>query len=94
MAEHGNEYTYDLAGNVPVDAYPFMEDVTWRNTTLAIDVRYMLWNNLSVFAGFSKSDIQGFDVDGKTGQEYLNRYSPAVFHGKNNTLNMGFQMGF
>jgi hypothetical protein len=54
----------------------------------------MLWNNLSVFAGFSKSDIQGYDVDGKTGQEYLNQYSPALFHGKNNTLNLGFQMGF
>jgi hypothetical protein len=94
MAEHGNEYSYDLAGSVPVDEYPFMEDVTWRNNTLAIDVRYMLWNNLSVFAGFSKSDIQGFDVDGKTGKEYLNQFTPAIFHGKNNTLNIGFQMGF
>ncbi len=94
IAEHGNEYTYDLYGFVPVDENPFMKEVTWRNNTLAFDVRYMLWNNLSVFAGLTKSEIQGFHVDGKTGQEYLNQYSPALFHGKNNTLNLGFQMGF
>lgn len=94
LAEHGNEYSYDLDGSVAVDENPFMKEVTWRNNTLAFDVRYMLWNNFSVFAGLTMSDIQGFDVDGKTGQEYLNQYSPALFHGKNNTLNLGFQMGF
>lgn len=94
LAEHGNEFTYDLNGTVPVDENPFMEEVTWRNTTLALDVRYLLWNNLSVFAGFSQSDIRGYDVDGKTSQQYLDQYTPDLYHGKNGTINLGFQMGF
>ncbi|MDY0343487.1 MAG: hypothetical protein RBR28_07935 [Lentimicrobium sp.] len=94
LAEHGNNYTYDLDGAVPVDEHPFMETITWRNRTTAIDVRYMLWNNISVFATFTISNIAGFDVDGISAQRYLNQYTPDLYQGKNNTLNIGFQMGF
>ncbi len=94
LAGHGNEYKYDLNGSVPVDEHPFMETVIWRNQTLALDIRYMLWNNLSVFAGYTYSDIRGYDADGQSRQYYLDQYTPALFQGKNNTLNFGFQMGF
>lgn len=94
LAEHGNNYAYDLGAAVPVDEHPFMESVTWRNRTTALDVRYMLWSNISVFAGYTISNIEGFDVDGKSAQQYLNSYTPDLYRGKNSTLNIGFQMGF
>ena len=94
MAEHGNDYRYDLGGSVPVDEYPFMESVTWRNTSIGFDLRYMLWNNISAFAGLTLSDIRGYDTDGLPARHYLNRYTPALFHGKQTTLEIGMQMGF
>lgn len=94
FAEHGNNYAYDLSASVPVDEHPFMESVSWRETSACINLRYMLWNNISVFAAYTYSNIQGFGADGFSAQYYLNRYTPDLYQGKNNTLNIGFQMGY
>lgn len=93
-AEHGNDYTYDLGGTVGVDEHPFMETVTWSNTSLAFDMRYQLWNGISVFAGLTASDIRGYDADGLPARYYLNIYTPSLFQGKQLTVEAGFQMGF
>ncbi len=93
LAEKGNVTPY-LYGEGPVDRDPFMKDVVWRNNTLSFSSRYIFYNNISLFAEFHQKNIRGYDVDGLTAQEYLDMFTPEIFHGWNNTFTFGFQMGF
>ena len=78
----------------PVDRDPFMEEVVWSNETISLKGRYLLYNNFSLFAEYRFSDIRGYDVDDIPAQEYLDMFTPALFHGKNNTVTFGMQLGF
>ncbi len=92
-AENGNEYPY-LYGTGSVDDKPFMKDITWSNETTAINAKYLLYNNFSIFAEVYYMNIHGYNVDGITAQQYLDMFSPTLFHGKTTTFSFGFQMGF
>jgi hypothetical protein len=78
----------------PVDSDPFMDEVVWSNNTFAFKARYLFFNNFSAFIELYSSDIRGYDVDGRSSQDYLNMFTPDLFHGKNNTMVFGFQLGF
>ena len=93
-AEKGNVVPYVYNPPTPVDSDPFMDEVVWSNNTLAFKARYLFFNNISAFAELHHSDISGFDVDGQLAQEYLDMFTPDFFHGKNNTMIFGFQLGF
>ncbi len=92
-AENGNEYYY-LYGTGRVDDKPVLKDITWSNETIAFKAGYLLYNNFSIFAEYHNMNIQGFDVDGISAQEYLDMFSPELFHGKTQTITFGMQMGF
>ncbi len=92
-AEKGNLRPY-IYGVGPMDRDPFMDDVVWRNKTVSIGGSYLFYNNISLFAEFHQKDIRGYDVDGVTAQEYLDMFTPEIFHGWNNTFTFGLQMGF
>jgi hypothetical protein len=79
---------------VPVDQNPVLQDITWENTTIAFRAQWLPWPNLRVFAEYQHSNIAGYDVDEKTGEDYLNMFTPNYLHGKTNTLVMGFGYGF
>jgi hypothetical protein len=89
---HYNDYVYDSSPDV--DKKPVMQDLTWRSSELALRGRYEFLNNAYVFAGLILGNTEGFDVDGQTAQYYLDRYSPALFQGKNTTIQAGFNFGF
>lgn len=93
-AEKGNVVPYDLNAPTPVDRDPFMDEVVWSNNTLALRARYLFFDNFSAFAEYHNSDIRGYDVDGRSAQQYLDMFTPDLFHGKNNTFTFGMQIGF
>jgi hypothetical protein len=93
-AEKGNVVPYVYNSPMPVDSDPFMDEVVWSNNTFAFKSRYLFFNNFSAFIELYSSDIRGYDVDGRPSQDYLNMFTPDLFHGKNNTMVFGVQLGF
>ncbi len=93
-AVHGNEYTYAKNDDRKLDEYPFMEDKSWDNEALALELSYQFSANASLFGAFSHRSIQGYPVDGQTGQEYLDMFTPGLFHGNTRNWQVGFHVGF
>ena len=93
-AEKGNVVPYVYNPTTPVDSDPFMDEVVWSNNTLAFKAGYLFFNNFSAFAELYHSNIRGFDVDVRSAHEYLDMFTPNLFHGKKNTMVFGFQLGF
>jgi hypothetical protein len=71
-----------------------MAEKVWSNRTTAVKARYLFFSNISLFAEFINSDIRGYNIDGRTEQQYLNMFTPPPYHGKNFTLVAGMQIGF
>lgn len=91
-ARHGNEYAYTTGSGV--DLLPFMESVTWKNTSISFTARWEFIHDSWLFLSATQSNIQGYDVDGKTAQEYLDLYTPKSFQGKNTIICAGLNFGF
>ena len=89
---HYNDYIYDYSPDV--DKKPVMQDLTWRSSEISLRGRYEFLNNAYVFAGLIFGNAEGFDIDNEPAQYYLDRYSPALFQGKNTTVQAGFNIGF
>lgn len=92
-AEKGNLRTYEY-GDISVDSHPYMQDIIWSNETLSFSSRYMFHNNFSVFAELHLMYIQSDDVEDYSAEEYLNMFTPSIYHGQSTTFSLGFQMGF
>jgi hypothetical protein len=92
LAKHGNHYIYGQF--TPPDEAPVMKDITWQNNTTGLKAAYEFVNNAYIFAGVYFSNIEGFDVDGLTAQDYLDMFTPEIFHGNTTTVNVGFNVGF
>lgn len=92
IAKHGNEYAYTSGSDV--DLLPYMQDVTWKNTTMSLTTRWEFIHDSWLFLSVTQSDIKGYDVDGKTAQYYLDLYTPKSFQGKNTIICAGLNFGF
>ncbi|MGE0078446.1 MAG: hypothetical protein AB7S48_11345 [Bacteroidales bacterium] len=92
VAKHGNEYAY-TDGN-EAELLPYMQDVTWKNTTMSLTTRWEFIHDSWLFLSVTNSDIKGYDVDGKTAQYYLDLYTPKSFQGKNTIICAGLNFGF
>ncbi|MDA3942223.1 MAG: hypothetical protein PF694_01635 [Bacteroidetes bacterium] len=92
-AVHGNDYNY-VRGDIPVDEFPVLKEKSWSSTTLAFVADYLPLPNVRVFAEYSISNVQGYDIDGRDASYYEHRFGPDYLHGKTNTLIIGFGMGF
>ncbi len=93
-AEKGNVVPYIYNAPTRVDRDPYMEDVVWSNNTVSLSGRYLFYNNFSVYAEVRMSDIRGYDVDDRPAQEYLDMFTPELFHGRNDIVSFGMQLGF
>ncbi|MCB2219462.1 MAG: hypothetical protein KQI35_03630 [Bacteroidetes bacterium] len=85
LAQHGPDHPFDITTNVVGN--PFMERVTWQNQTLSFGARYEFINNAYLFAEYIMSDITG-------DEEQVELYTPAFYRGQNNTISVGFNLGF
>jgi hypothetical protein len=91
-AKHGNEYQY--TNGLEAEYYPYMKDVTWKNEQYNIELNYELFSEAYLYIGYMHSQTQGFDVDGKTAQYYLNYFTPEYLQGKKNTFMVSLNIGF
>lgn len=96
IAQHGNEYSYQEVydNGLKVDELPFMQDITWENTSLSFSVRWEFVHDWCLFASCTSSSIVGYDVDGQTAQYYLDLFTPKAFQGKNTIVNIGLNLGW
>ena len=101
-AKHGNEYIYDRRAVDNIISQPSLGDITWSNTSLALDLHVEIINNVYAFANLTYSDIKGYDLtstkiigeDRRTAQGYLDLFTPKYLQGKNTTLSFGMSFGF
>lgn len=92
FAKHGNNYIYGVYE--PADQAPMLKDITWQKSVIGLKGKYEFINNAYVFAGIFISDIQGYDVDGLTAEDYLTFFTPEMYWGNTTTINVGFNIGF
>ena len=91
----GNYYEYIRGMRDPrIDELPVLEEITWESKVWLFSAQYNPLPNFRIFAKFSLNDVQGFPVDERTSQQYLNMFSPPYLHGKNRVLELGFGLGF
>ncbi len=92
LAQHYNDFVYNY--DPGIDAFPVMQDLTWKSSEISLNGKYEFLNNAYAFAGLSFGNVEGYDVDGQSAEFYLDRYSPELFQGKNTTFRAGFNIGF
>jgi hypothetical protein len=90
-AVHGDDYNYVL--NNDVDRHSLIKNKTWERQVFSTRITYCPVIGLKVFVEGLYSSVIGFDVDGKTSQNYLQMYSPQVYFGQNLVFNLGLKLG-
>ncbi len=63
---------------------PYMDSVEWENKSVAFRASYQIINDGYIFLNYVYSNISG-DLD---------KYTTAVFHGKQSTISLGANFGF
>jgi len=84
-AEHGGEYEYLIGRerNIDITRLPVLKDLTWISSSLTLEVRYQVVNNIFAFLQYGNSSRRG-DVG----------FGNELMHGKTNTLVAGMSVGF
>jgi hypothetical protein len=80
-AKKGKDYD-DIGGSRLGN--PFMDTVEWQNKSFSFRASYQIINDGYIFLNYLHSDISG-DQD---------KYTAAVFHGKQSTVSFGLNFGF
>ncbi len=93
-AMHGDEYNYNFKSGYDPTSIPFLENKTWDNTTLGIYVTYEVLNDVYIKAYFTQTNTKGYDLNGYTADQYLNKFTSPFYQGKMNTFGVSFNMGF
>ena len=93
-AMHGDEYNYNFNSGYNPTSIPFLENKTWDNTTLGLYVTYEVLNDVYIKAYFTQTNTKGYDLNGYTAEQYLNKFTSPFYQGKMNTFGVGFNMGF
>lgn len=83
---------------IDIISNPSPGDVIWSNQSAGINISYELFRNAYAIVQLTRSNIQGHDAISEvvfgeqrmTAREALDRFTPAILHGKNTTLKMGF----
>lgn len=91
QAIKGNIYRYGDLG--VFGGLPFMKNKTWKNNTFSLKASYESMYNTTFFIEAIKSNIEGFAVDGKSAQYYLDLFTPKAFQGNQFILNAGLAIG-
>lgn len=94
QSTHFNDYEYDIYEGIRVDELPVFEDQSWQNKTLQVTASYEFWQNMYLKLIYQDSNIKGFDIDGQNAQYYLDMFTPAYYHGSQQTFSLQFNIGF
>ncbi len=93
-AMKGEDYVYNYYHGYDPTAIPVLKNLTWSNHTLGFYATYELLNDVYIRAYFTQSNIKGFDQNGLTARQYLDRFTSPFYQGKQNTFGIGFNIGF
>ncbi|MBN2764473.1 MAG: hypothetical protein JXR41_15370 [Bacteroidales bacterium] len=91
-ARHGNDYGY-VYGN-QVTSLPILKDNTWTSVSHSLLCSYEVFTNCHLTLEYRHSNIQGYDIDGQTAQDYLDMFTPDFFQGVKNTVMVRVNVGF
>ena len=94
------EYVRRQVGEA-ISQKPFNEKI-WQNDLVAFKAVYEVVNNAYAIINVEWNNAQGYDLTSTpiasetrlTGQEYLNKFTPKLYHGENLTCTVGFSFGF
>ncbi len=93
-AMHGDDYDYNNNSGYSSVSIPVLKNKTWDNTTLGFYATYELLNRVYIRMYYTISNIQGYDLNGQTSADYLDKFSPEFYWGKQDTFGIGFNIGF
>ncbi|MFO8023083.1 MAG: hypothetical protein R6U65_11495, partial [Perlabentimonas sp.] len=94
-ARKGKYYQYIRGMQDPrVDELDVLEEITWDSRRVEFMVQYSPFPNTRFFGKFLANNTQGYDVDGRFSQDYLDLFSPSNLHGETYTFEFGFGIGF
>ncbi len=93
-AMHGDDYVYNFLQGYNPTSIPIVENLTWSNHSFGFYATYELLNDVYMKFYYTASNIKGFDQNGLTAQDYLDKFTPVFYQGKKKTLGFGFNMGF
>lgn len=85
IARHGPDVKYKTGGDIV--ATPFMEKVSWQNTTFALNVKYEVVNNVYIWGNVTMSNITG-------DEDLVEKWTPEFYRGEQMTISGGFNIGF
>ena len=79
-----------------------MQDIVWKQDLVSFDAIYEIFNNCYAKINISynharSSQPSSEPIEGEvrlTAQEYLDRYTPVFYQGKNITFTCGLNFGF
>jgi hypothetical protein len=95
FAQKGIEHPYiEGPGTIPVDRYAPLDTITWQNQQISLNVTYEFAYNCKVDLTYTHSNTTSNAANNQTTDYYLQRYSPAFLHGRNNTFMLGLHFGF
>jgi hypothetical protein len=93
-AMHGDDYVYNNHSGINPVTIPVLKNKTWDNTTIGFYATYEILNRVYLNMYFTSSNIRGYDLNGRTAEEYLKKFSPEFYWGNQSTFGVGFNMGF
>jgi len=64
-----------------------MEEVSWQNTTFALNVKYEVVNNVYIWGNVTMSNIEGDEA-------LVEKWTPEFYRGDQMTISGGFNIGF
>jgi hypothetical protein len=90
-ARKGNFYEYIRGDRTQrLDELPVLNEIIWDKTSLKFEVLVYPLPNTRVFASLSFNDINGYDINDRSAQEYLNKFTAPYLHGKTRIFEFGF----
>jgi hypothetical protein len=82
-AKHGRDHE-ELGTNRGDVVEMFMDSVTWKSRSFALEANYQVFNDIYLFAGYRHENNSG----------EIEKYTAAYFRGKTNTFSFGVNYGF
>lgn len=101
-AQKGNDYDYLRSNIIEIISQKTMQDIVWKQDLVSFDAIYEIFNNCYAKINISynharSSQPSSEPIEGEvrlTAQEYLDRYTPVFYQGKNITFTCGLNFGF
>jgi len=93
-AVHGDDYDYNFYSGYDPTAIPYLKNKTWDNTTLGFYATYEVLNDVYIKLYFTHTSTAGYDLNGISAQQYLEKFTSPFYHGTLNTFGLSFNMGF